>query len=59
MDRKITPTTRPDKGRRREDRLKSALKANLARRKAQIRGRKDSDTGTDADADTHIDTDKD
>jgi hypothetical protein len=31
----------------REERLKQALKANLARRKAQARARSDSDTGSD------------
>ncbi|MEP3329948.1 hypothetical protein [Sedimentitalea sp.] len=37
------PPSRPDKprGQSREDRLKSALKANLARRKAQARARSD------------------
>ena len=62
MDRKTAPTPRPDKGRSREDRLKSALKANLARRKAQIRGRSDPEAGRDAadtTAQTDTETDKD
>ncbi len=33
-------------GESREDRLKAALKANLARRKAQARARKDPNTDT-------------
>ncbi|MFO8154084.1 hypothetical protein [Thioalkalivibrio sp.] len=65
MDRKTTPPARPDKGsdtgpnkgRTREDRLKSALKANLARRKAQIRGRGEADAGRDADTATETDKD--
>jgi len=60
MSRRPPPTTRPDKGRSREDRLKSALKANLARRKAQIRGRGEAEAGRDtpAPADTATETDK-
>jgi hypothetical protein len=58
MSRKPPPTTRPDKGRSREDRLKSALKANLARRKAQIRGRGEAEAGRDTPADTATETDK-
>lgn len=33
----------------REERLRSALKANLARRKAQARARAESDNATEAD----------
>lgn len=33
----------------REDRLKAALKANLARRKAQMRARKDNSAGQSED----------
>jgi len=39
MDRKTTADKPAKKGQSREDRLKSALKANLARRKAQLRAR--------------------
>jgi len=39
MTNKTTPDKPAKKGQSREDRLKSALKANLARRKAQRRGR--------------------
>jgi hypothetical protein len=59
MDRKTEPTTGANKGRSREDRLKSALKANLARRKAQVRGRADPEAGRDAPAETTTDTDTD
>lgn len=59
MDRRTTPKTRADTGRSREDRLKSALKANLARRKAQMRARGDSDEGRDGLVDTPTDTDTD
>ncbi|WP_299845248.1 hypothetical protein [uncultured Roseovarius sp.] len=47
MDKKA-PTKKPKQtGETREDRLKQALKANLARRKAQIRARNTVDTGKD------------
>ena len=43
---KKTKTERPSKtGQSREDRLKSALKANLARRKAQMRARGADEAG--------------
>lgn len=41
MNKKQTPDTGAKQGQSREDRLKSALKANLARRKAQMRARAD------------------
>ena len=44
------PVKKPKQtGKTREDRLKQALKANLARRKAQTRARDASDTGTGKD----------
>lgn len=42
MERKTKPQKPRDTGR--EDRLKAALKANLARRKAQARARKTEET---------------
>jgi hypothetical protein len=39
MAQKKTSDSRPEKVQTRDDRLKAALKANLARRKAQSRGR--------------------
>ncbi|WP_227283968.1 hypothetical protein [Boseongicola sp. H5] len=39
MERKTSKNNRSEKGKTREDRLKSALKANLQRRKAQARAR--------------------
>ncbi|WJY20410.1 hypothetical protein QTA57_11115 [Fontisubflavum oceani] len=39
MERKTTKSSPSNKGKTREDRLKSALKANLQRRKAQARAR--------------------
>ncbi len=46
MDKKL-PAKKPKKPvESREDRLKQALKANLARRKAQSRARGAADTGT-------------
>ena len=50
-----TPTKTPAKGaaKDRDDRLKAALKANIARRKAQARARRDEGgggPGTDTDA---------
>ena len=41
MSKKQTPDKAAKQGPSREERLKSALKANLARRKAQMRGRLD------------------
>jgi hypothetical protein len=41
MSKKQTPDKGAKQGPSREDRLKSALKANLARRKAQVRARAD------------------
>ncbi|WP_296429655.1 hypothetical protein [Roseovarius sp. BRH_c41] len=41
MNKKLTPDTSAKQGQSRDDRLKSALKANLARRKAQMRARAD------------------
>lgn len=53
MNKKQTPDTGVKQGQSREDRLKSALKANLARRKAQTRARADdtSDSKTTDDKD--------
>ncbi|MGX0877340.1 hypothetical protein ACSSV4_002028 [Roseovarius sp. MBR-154] len=45
MNRKTTPDKPAKKGQSREDRLKSALKANLARRKAQMRARDTQEAG--------------
>ncbi|SEM60379.1 hypothetical protein SAMN04488077_10669 [Roseovarius tolerans] len=45
MNKKTTPDTPAKKGQSREDRLKSALKANLARRKAQMRARGADEAG--------------
>jgi len=42
MGRKADKNTDPKAPQSREERLKAALKANLARRKAQARARKDS-----------------
>jgi hypothetical protein len=39
MEQKPPGRTPPDKGETREERLKAALKANMARRKAQARAR--------------------
>jgi hypothetical protein len=39
MADKTTPRSNPKKAQSRDDRLKAALKANLARRKAQTRAR--------------------
>jgi hypothetical protein len=41
MQQKRHGTTSPDKGNSREERLKAALKANMARRKAQARAREE------------------
>ncbi|MGR3697361.1 MAG: hypothetical protein ACU0CB_03740 [Roseovarius sp.] len=41
MSKKQTPDKAAKQGPSREDRLKSALKANLARRKAQMRAKAD------------------
>ena len=49
MDKK-PPTKKPKQtGGAREDRLKQALKANLARRKAQMRARDAADAGKSED----------
>lgn len=45
MSKKQSPKTDAKQGQNREDRLKSALKANLARRKAQMRARTDDKPG--------------
>jgi hypothetical protein len=47
MERKPRPPASRDKGR--DDRLKAALKANLARRKAQARARSGDQTSSDAE----------
>ncbi|WP_165390305.1 hypothetical protein [Thalassococcus sp. S3] len=49
MAQKPTPKSRPNKGESREDRLKAALKANLARRKSQAKARSHApdDTGSE------------
>ncbi len=49
MTDKSSSRPKPGRGQTREDRLKAALKANLARRKAQARSRKSAqaaDSGT-------------
>lgn len=46
MSEKNTPkSSKPKSGQSRDDRLKAALKANLARRKAQARARAAGDGG--------------
>ncbi|WP_170925317.1 hypothetical protein [Roseovarius gaetbuli] len=45
MSKKQSPKIGAKQGQNREDRLKSALKANLARRKAQMRARTDDKPG--------------
>jgi len=47
MSRKPTPETPKKPGQSREDRLKTALKANMARRKAQARARSQSNDRTE------------
>jgi hypothetical protein len=44
MQQKRHGTTPPDKGNSREERLKAALKVNMARRKAQARARAEQKT---------------
>jgi hypothetical protein len=44
MQQKRHGTTPPDKGNPREERLKAALKVNMARRKAQARARAEQKT---------------
>ena len=44
------PKTRVTADESRQDRLKSALKANMARRKAQMRARRQARAGDDGDA---------
>lgn len=44
---KVAPKGAPGKPQTREDRLKAALKANMARRKAQARARSDRDAEQD------------
>jgi hypothetical protein len=58
MEQKPPGKTAPAKGNAREERLKAALKANMARRKAQARARAvkqapvgDNAAGSDADQD--------
>ena len=46
MSKKQTPDKAAKQGPSREDRLKAALKANLARRKAQARARSDTPART-------------
>ena len=50
MAQKDTDKTTPKANNSREDRLKAALKANMARRKAQVRARS-GETGAAAEAD--------
>ena len=45
MDKKKPAKKPAENGKSREDRLKQALKANLARRKAQMRARNAPDAG--------------
>jgi len=49
MDQKIPGKTPPRKAQTREERLKAALKANMAKRKAQARARMDQPLSTDDD----------
>lgn len=49
MGRKSTSDTPSKAGDTRKDRLKSALKANLQRRKSQARARKTSDSSDEAE----------
>jgi hypothetical protein len=44
MERKNAPKPKADPGQTREDRLKTALKANMAKRKAQARARATDNT---------------
>ncbi|GGE38039.1 hypothetical protein [Actibacterium pelagium] len=44
MDKKTAPTKLSKKDAERETRLKAALKANMAKRKAQARARADKET---------------
>ncbi|WP_165802918.1 hypothetical protein [Pelagivirga sediminicola] len=52
MTREGTPKPPKPKGNRREDRLKQALKANLARRKAQAKVRGDAKPAATKDDET-------
>jgi len=47
MERKSTKESKATARNRRDERLKAALKANMARRKAQTRGRKASAAAQD------------
>ncbi|MGI9369154.1 MAG: hypothetical protein ACR2O2_09975 [Ruegeria sp.] len=49
MAEKNSPEKHGKSGNAREDRLKAALKANLARRKAQAKARANSDNKTNQD----------
>ena len=51
MTKKHPDKARPPASDSREDRLKAALKANMARRKAQMRGRKNAGGADEADKD--------
>ena len=51
MSGKDTPKDRRSEAEKREDRLKQALKANLARRKAQAKGRRGGGSVPAADND--------
>ncbi|MEQ8896199.1 MAG: hypothetical protein RID23_03850 [Roseovarius sp.] len=51
MTKKDPDKARPAGKDSREDRLKAALKANMARRKAQVRGRKNAAGADEADKD--------
>lgn len=50
MEQKNKPTSKKTATSLRDDRLKAALKANLARRKAQTRARATQNTAPDADS---------
>lgn len=49
MEQKRTPKTALTSAERREQRLKAALKANMAKRKAQSRARASKDEGANQD----------
>ncbi|MGB3243377.1 MAG: hypothetical protein WBB25_02505 [Sulfitobacter sp.] len=52
MAKHTTPNPPPKTGKTREDRLKAALKANMARRKAQTRARAAQNTADNEGKDT-------
>ncbi|MDO6726228.1 MAG: hypothetical protein ACRBBO_14465 [Cognatishimia sp.] len=50
MESKKTPSGYAAEAKRREDRLKAALKANMGRRKAQAKARASDTKGTEAES---------